>query len=130
MVCKITSQKSHEGFVVKRAGSQLFSEGKNSITYLSSLSFIFKVTILLNRRGVVSFEQLLLDISEALGFPRWHRARVTRLYTTHAREVSHSHINLQREPSGKNAMMGLLTTVTFCGVYNSLHVEMLPGLGS
>ncbi|RVE66555.1 hypothetical protein OJAV_G00108360 [Oryzias javanicus] len=46
-----------------------------------------KVTVLLNRRGVVSFEQLLLDISEALGFPRWHGARVTRLYTTHAREV-------------------------------------------
>lgn len=80
----------------------------------------------------MSFEQLLLDISEALGFPRWHRARVTRLYTTHAREVrlSHSHINLPREPSGKNALMGLLTTVTFCGVYNSLHAEMLPGLRS
>ncbi|XP_029370686.1 serine/threonine-protein kinase DCLK3 [Echeneis naucrates] len=46
-----------------------------------------KVTVLLNRRGVVSFEQLLLDISEALGFPRWNKARVTRLYTTHAREV-------------------------------------------
>lgn len=43
--------------------------------------------MLLNRRGVVSFEQLLLDISEALGFPRWHRARVTRLFTTHAQEV-------------------------------------------
>ncbi|KAK7899136.1 hypothetical protein WMY93_019989 [Mugilogobius chulae] len=48
---------------------------------------IRKVTVLLNRRGVVSFEQLLLDLSEALGFPRWHRARVTRLYTVHAREV-------------------------------------------
>ncbi|XP_056153947.1 serine/threonine-protein kinase DCLK3 [Lampris incognitus] len=46
-----------------------------------------KVTVLLNRRGVVSFEQLLLDVSEALGFPHWHRARVTRLYTPHAREV-------------------------------------------
>ncbi|CAJ1084029.1 serine/threonine-protein kinase DCLK3 [Xyrichtys novacula] len=50
-------------------------------------SALRKVTVLLNRRGVVSYEQLLLDISEALGFPRWHRARVTRLYTTHAREV-------------------------------------------
>ncbi|XP_031179035.1 serine/threonine-protein kinase DCLK1 isoform X1 [Sander lucioperca] len=50
-------------------------------------STLRKITVLLNRRGVVSFEQLLLDISEALGFPRWHRARVTRLYTTHAREV-------------------------------------------
>ncbi|KAF7664900.1 hypothetical protein LDENG_00160760 [Lucifuga dentata] len=50
-------------------------------------SSLRKVTILLNRRGVVSFEQLLLDISEALGFPRWHRARVTRLYTPHAQEV-------------------------------------------
>ncbi|XP_038144626.1 serine/threonine-protein kinase DCLK3 [Cyprinodon tularosa] len=46
-----------------------------------------KVTVLLNRRAVVSFEQLLLDISEALGFPQWHRGRVTRLFTTHAREV-------------------------------------------
>ncbi|KAK5605102.1 hypothetical protein CRENBAI_026524 [Crenichthys baileyi] len=46
-----------------------------------------KVTVLLNRRAVVSFEQLLLDISEALGFPRWHRGRITRLFTTHAREV-------------------------------------------
>ncbi|KAM9776082.1 serine/threonine-protein kinase DCLK3 isoform 2-T2 [Syngnathus typhle] len=45
------------------------------------------VTVLLNRRGVVSFDQLLLDISEALGFPRWHRSRVTRLYTAFAREV-------------------------------------------
>ncbi|XP_029976954.1 serine/threonine-protein kinase DCLK3 [Salarias fasciatus] len=53
----------------------------------SGHSSLRKVTVLLNRRGVVSFEQLLLDISEALGFPRWHRARVTRLYTTHAREV-------------------------------------------
>ncbi|KAK2830320.1 hypothetical protein Q5P01_018251 [Channa striata] len=31
-------------------------------------STLRKVTVLLNRRGVVSFEQLLLDISEALGF--------------------------------------------------------------
>ncbi|XP_044190977.1 serine/threonine-protein kinase DCLK3 [Thunnus albacares] len=50
-------------------------------------STLRKVTVLLNRRGVVSFEQLLLDISEALGFPRWHRARVTRLYTSYAQEV-------------------------------------------
>lgn len=65
----------------------------NYIT-LIVVSLFYKVTVLLNRRGVVSFEQLLLDISEALGFPRWHRARVTRLYTTHAREVrlNHRHI--------------------------------------
>nr|XP_046183551.1 serine/threonine-protein kinase DCLK3 [Oncorhynchus gorbuscha] len=50
-------------------------------------STLRKVTLLLNRRSVVSYEQLLLDVSEALGFPRWHRARVTRLYTPHAREV-------------------------------------------
>ncbi|KAM7373127.1 hypothetical protein PAMP_008007 [Pampus punctatissimus] len=50
-------------------------------------STLRKVTVLLNRRGVVSFEQLLLDISEALGFPRWHRSRVTRLYTSYAQEV-------------------------------------------
>lgn len=70
----------------------------------------FKVTVLLNRRGVVSFEQLLLDISEALGFPRWHRARVTRLYTSYAQEVRLNHrlINLLGGPEtkGKNAQMG------------------------
>lgn len=48
---------------------------------------VSQITVLLNRRAVVSFEQLLLDISEALGFPRWHRARVTRLFTAHAHEV-------------------------------------------
>lgn len=53
--------------------------------------------MLLNRRAVVSFEQLLLDISEALGFPRWHGARITRLYTTHAQEVGPSHNHLKVE---------------------------------
>ncbi|XP_054620536.1 serine/threonine-protein kinase DCLK3 [Dunckerocampus dactyliophorus] len=52
-----------------------------------SQSALRKVSVLLNRRGVVSFEQLLLDISEALGFPRWHSSRVTRLFTTFAWEV-------------------------------------------
>ncbi|XP_068603652.1 serine/threonine-protein kinase DCLK3 [Brachionichthys hirsutus] len=63
------------------------AERPHLVTVVQPCSELRKVTVLLNRRGVVSYEQLLMDISEALGFPRWHRARVTRLYTTHAREV-------------------------------------------
>lgn len=84
---------------------------------------------------MVSFEQLLLDISEALGFPRWHRARVTRLYTTHAREVrlNRGHVNLLGSPEVKNAQTGLELLLphysyTLCDLLNDFHAEMQPGL--
>lgn len=48
----------------------------------------------------MSFEQLLLDVSEALGFPRWHRARVTRLYTSHATEVELCNFTTGQNPPG------------------------------
>ncbi|KAK7482095.1 hypothetical protein BaRGS_00026679 [Batillaria attramentaria] len=44
------------------------------------------VKILLNRRSVQSFEQLISDISEALG-PKWKNNRVRKLFTTHGKEV-------------------------------------------
>ncbi|XP_006635782.2 serine/threonine-protein kinase DCLK3 isoform X1 [Lepisosteus oculatus] len=46
-----------------------------------------KITILLNRRSVQTFEQLLADISEALGFPRWKNDRVKRLFSLKGREI-------------------------------------------
>uniref|UniRef100_A0A8C2N0B1 non-specific serine/threonine protein kinase n=1 Tax=Cricetulus griseus TaxID=10029 RepID=A0A8C2N0B1_CRIGR len=46
-----------------------------------------KATLLLNRRSVQTFEQLLADISEALGFPRWKNDRVRKLFTLKGREV-------------------------------------------
>lgn len=46
-----------------------------------------KATLLLNRRSVQTFEQLLSDISEALGFPRWKNDRVRKLLTLNGREV-------------------------------------------
>lgn len=46
-----------------------------------------KATLLLNRRSVQTFEQLLSDISEALGFPRWKNDRVRKLFTLKGREV-------------------------------------------
>nr|XP_023659601.1 serine/threonine-protein kinase DCLK3 isoform X2 [Paramormyrops kingsleyae] len=39
-----------------------------------------KITILLNRRAVQTFEQLVADISVALGLPRWKNDRVRRLF--------------------------------------------------
>lgn len=46
-----------------------------------------KITLLLNRRSVQSFEQLLADISEALGFPRWKNDRVRKLFNLKGREI-------------------------------------------
>ncbi|MGH0119331.1 UNVERIFIED_CONTAM: hypothetical protein FKN15_002134, partial [Acipenser sinensis] len=46
-----------------------------------------KITILLNRRSVQTFEQLIVDISEALGFPRWKNDRVKKLFSLKGREI-------------------------------------------
>ncbi|XP_060637657.2 serine/threonine-protein kinase DCLK3 [Anolis sagrei] len=46
-----------------------------------------KITLLLNRRSVQTFEQLVADISEALGFPRWKNDRVRKLYNLKGREI-------------------------------------------
>ncbi|XP_072797065.1 serine/threonine-protein kinase DCLK3 [Vicugna pacos] len=46
-----------------------------------------KITLLLNRRSVQTFEQLLADVSEALGFPRWKSDRVRKLFTLKGREI-------------------------------------------
>ncbi|XP_069071071.1 serine/threonine-protein kinase DCLK3 [Pleurodeles waltl] len=46
-----------------------------------------KITLLLNRRSVQTFEQLIADISEALGLPRWKNDRVRKLYTIKGKEI-------------------------------------------
>ncbi|XP_051991551.1 serine/threonine-protein kinase DCLK3-like [Xyrauchen texanus] len=46
-----------------------------------------KISLLLNRRAVQNFEQLLADVSEALGFPCWNNARIRRLFSPAGREI-------------------------------------------
>nr|XP_026690786.1 serine/threonine-protein kinase DCLK3 isoform X1 [Ciona intestinalis] len=46
-----------------------------------------KITILLNRRAVQTYEQLVSDISEALGQPKWKNDHIRRLYTLKGREI-------------------------------------------
>ncbi|XP_068008816.1 serine/threonine-protein kinase DCLK3 isoform X1 [Melanerpes formicivorus] len=46
-----------------------------------------RITLLLNRRSIQTFEQLMGDISEALGFPRWKNDRVRKLYNLRGREI-------------------------------------------
>nr|XP_003473438.2 serine/threonine-protein kinase DCLK3 [Cavia porcellus] len=43
--------------------------------------------MLLNRRSVQTFEQLLADISETLGFPRWKNDHVRKLFNLKGREI-------------------------------------------
>ncbi|XP_007902284.2 serine/threonine-protein kinase DCLK3 [Callorhinchus milii] len=46
-----------------------------------------KITILLNRRCMQTFEQLIADISEALGHPCWKSQSVKTLYTLKGKEI-------------------------------------------
>jgi len=46
-----------------------------------------KITILLNRRAVQTYEQLVADISEALGQPKWKNDHIRKLFTLKGREV-------------------------------------------
>ncbi|XP_026785866.3 serine/threonine-protein kinase DCLK3 [Pangasianodon hypophthalmus] len=46
-----------------------------------------KISLLLNRRAVQTFELLMTDISEALGFPCWHSGRVRRLFSPPGQEI-------------------------------------------
>ncbi|KAJ8378453.1 hypothetical protein AAFF_G00242680 [Aldrovandia affinis] len=46
-----------------------------------------KITILLNRRSVQTFEQLVADISETLGYPRWKNDRIRKLFNLKGKEI-------------------------------------------
>lgn len=46
-----------------------------------------KISLLLNRRAVQTFELLMTDVSEALGFPCWHSGRVRRLFSPAGQEI-------------------------------------------
>ncbi|XP_062842084.1 serine/threonine-protein kinase DCLK3 [Trichomycterus rosablanca] len=46
-----------------------------------------KISLLLNRRAVQTFELLVADVSEALGFPCWNSGRVRRLFSPAGREI-------------------------------------------
>lgn len=46
-----------------------------------------KISLLLNRCAVQTFEQLVADVSEALGFPCWNNSRIRRLFSPSGREI-------------------------------------------
>lgn len=46
-----------------------------------------KITILLNRKALHSFEQFVFDISDAFGLPQWKNDKIRRLYTIRGRRV-------------------------------------------
>jgi hypothetical protein len=47
-----------------------------------------KISILLNRKALHSFEQFVHDISEAFGLPKWKNDKVRKLYTIKGRRVA------------------------------------------
>ncbi|KAK1805104.1 hypothetical protein P4O66_019457, partial [Electrophorus voltai] len=46
-----------------------------------------KISLLLNRRAVQTFELLMTDVSEALGYPCWNSGRIRRLFSPAGREI-------------------------------------------
>lgn len=46
-----------------------------------------KITILLNRKALHSYEQFVCDISEAFGLPQWKNDKIRKLLTTRGRKV-------------------------------------------
>ena len=46
-----------------------------------------KITILLNRKALHSFEQFVFDISDAFGLPQWKNDKIRRLYTIKGKRV-------------------------------------------
>ncbi|KAK7138632.1 hypothetical protein R3I93_015920 [Phoxinus phoxinus] len=58
-----------------------------SVVRASGQDSVRKISLLLNRRAVQTFEQLVADVSEALGFPCWNNARIRRLFSPSGREI-------------------------------------------
>ncbi|CAF0747474.1 unnamed protein product [Brachionus calyciflorus] len=46
-----------------------------------------KITILLNRKALYSFEQFVCDISDAFGLPQWKNDKIRKLYTLKGKRV-------------------------------------------
>lgn len=46
-----------------------------------------KITILLNRKALHSFEQFVCDISDAFGLPQWKNDKIRKLYTLKGKRV-------------------------------------------
>eukprot|EP00079_Xenopus_tropicalis_P036697 XP_017950468.1 PREDICTED: serine/threonine-protein kinase DCLK3 [Xenopus tropicalis] len=82
-----------------------------------------KITLLLNKRSVQTFEQLVADISEALGFPRWKNDRVRKLYNLRGKEIR----SISDFFRGDDIFIALgrekLTTKCTESVFNELYPE-------
>ncbi|XP_066441555.1 serine/threonine-protein kinase DCLK3 [Eleutherodactylus coqui] len=82
-----------------------------------------KITLLLNRRSVQTFEQLIADISEGLGLPRWKNDRVRKLYNLKGKEIR----SVSDFFRGEDAFIALgreqLTLRTIEIVFNELYPD-------
>ncbi|XP_075684651.1 serine/threonine-protein kinase DCLK3 [Rhinoderma darwinii] len=83
-----------------------------------------KITLLLNRRSVQTFEQLIADISEGLGLPRWKNDRVRKLYNLKGKEIR----SVSDFFRGDDAFIALgreqLTLKSIEIVFNELYPDM------
>lgn len=60
---------------------------KNILVILSGRKPYQKVNMIVNKRTVMSMDQLIADISKALGRPKWRNDRIQKLYTIRGDEI-------------------------------------------
>ncbi|KAJ8334807.1 hypothetical protein SKAU_G00404460 [Synaphobranchus kaupii] len=88
--CHIDEPRSHRGnygFHTTHAENSPARPRILTVVKPGGRTHLRKITILLNRRSVQTFEQLVADISEALGYPRWKNDRVKKLFNLKGREI-------------------------------------------
>ncbi|MBN3300791.1 DCLK3 kinase, partial [Amia calva] len=79
--------KQHGGFHTIHAENSPVKPRIVTVVKPGGRRHLRKITLLLNRRSVQTFEQLIADISEALGFPQWKNDRVKKLFSLKGREI-------------------------------------------
>ncbi|XP_071503350.1 serine/threonine-protein kinase DCLK1-like [Diadema antillarum] len=83
------------------------------------------VSLLINKRSVQSYEQLIQDISDAFGYPKYKNNRIRKLYTLRGKEVK-SLADFYRDKDGvliASPSRTSLTEETVVDIYEELYPD-------
>ncbi|XP_041460409.1 serine/threonine-protein kinase DCLK1-like isoform X1 [Lytechinus variegatus] len=83
------------------------------------------VSLLINKRSVQSYEQLIQDVSDAFGLPKYKNNRVRKLYTVKGKEVK-SLVDFYRDKEGvfiASPSRSSLSEDTFLDIYEELFPD-------
>lgn len=82
------------------------------------------VSLLINKRSVQSYEQLIQDVSDAFGMPKYKNNRVRKLFTLKGKEVK-SLVDFYRDKEGVFIASPSRTSITDDAILD-IHEELFP----